>query len=166
MTLLVGNDTPLTNAGGQILDPGALYYYRSGYVASETGTATALLVYVLNAYASTSIRLKIYDSTGSLLAEGSASAATGWVNVGISSVSITTGQTYYLAIEKDAYLQIACGAAGYELTNPLHTFGTGPSTITVPGTDDYFHGVPTIYADGTVSSPSAPTGRGLLLGVG
>lgn len=128
------------------------YYKTTGYVAASSGTATAISVAVYDwADADGSqFRVGLYDSSKNLLAYGTISGTAGGFISGAlnTSVSITSGATYYVAVmatfgtgypyTAGTYQSSVASASGYPtLPNPLGfvaEVATGSIGLAVTGT--------------------------------
>lgn len=152
MALLVGDNA--THTTTVLLDPGAeMQYYQNGYTASVTGTATTGYIRVSDPYTATEVKLCVYDNGGALCSIATISiSGTGWLSAAFaSSFAVTSGQTYYLGIFPNNYLE-TFGYAGnaWAITrNTTGTYATPPSSITVPGAGDANLCYPSVYVDGT-----------------
>lgn len=128
------------------------------FVASASGTATSLYIYVYNGQGSLpNIKLCIYNNSGTLLGSTGAitTNANGWVSGALgASVSITSGQTYYIGWYSDV------GYLGY-WTNLSTIYRSDTGSYTTPAsslswTADGGIYAAAMYADGTVT-PAGPT---------
>lgn len=154
MTLLVGASTPTTHNGSAGFDQGWYYFGNDGYVATQTGTATSLRCWITHAFASTAIRMGIYNSSGTLLAQGELTTLTvgAWNVVAIPDTPITAGQTYYIVCQSNDALEVADSTVTWMLDATARTYQALPSTITAPGDGDRNAGVPSFWADGTTGA--------------
>lgn len=152
MAILMGSltlgDFPTTSQGLSNFT----YYKTSGYVAIASGTATAISVAVYD-WADADgaqFRVGLYDSSKNLLAYGTISGTAGGFISGAlnTSVSITSGATYYVAVmatfgtgypyTSGTYQSSVASASGYPtLPNPLGfvaDVATGSIGLAVTGT--------------------------------
>jgi hypothetical protein len=100
-TVLVGDKT--VEAGQDEVGGGSAEAFS--YTAATTGSATKLNIYVDSASSATSIQVGVYSNAsgnhpGTLLASGTLTSPTkgAFNSVTIPTVSITAGQTYWIAI--------------------------------------------------------------------
>lgn len=163
MTELVGNSAAYT-VETNTFNTDDLAYFTSGFVASATGTATDCFLRIADTAgwgSATAAKIQVHNSSGTLLATATFSSAqgAGWISSALdSSIGITSGNTYYLAI--------ICTGSNLAVRNSGNTFeckhvtgGTyaSPPTTLTPGSDP---GSPkanfNVYLDGTVSSSGNP----------
>lgn len=177
MTLLVGisDASAFTDAAPIDTNSGVRY---SSFTASVSGNATLLYVYLPEVRTAAPFKLGLWSSTGTLLAATSAlpgsNGGAGWYSASISSTAITASTVYILGMMANATAGAGFPDNPYRAENPadagsgslLNTGGTYPTVPNVaPGSDFGSEGRIPMYADGTTGG-AAPTGRGLLLGVG
>lgn len=169
MTLLVGSNNTTGFTTTRQIAVNSQVRYKS-FVASQTGTATSISMYIAGADASQrtseKFKLAIWTSTGTLIAATSELlplSATDAFVTGSLSASIVSGTTYLLGIMANQSSGGGYPSSPYYLSNGTTTSdvlnnnsGTYPTVPNVsPGTDSSSGGGPiAIYIDGTVGGGS------------
>lgn len=139
-------------------------------VASQSGTATALYVYVSSAN-DPNAKLTLRDSSGNELFTSAATAVPAgpgaWFSVALPNIAITSGLTYYGMATTDGGLNGRFGV----MTNDTFgnyisddgSYASPPASMTI--TEDGGNNHSLWYIDGTVGGGGTPRNM-LLLGVG
>lgn len=166
MAFLVGqNSSALTTVVRVWAAGGSIGWCTAGYAASSSGTGSTAYLKVNDWVSSTAAKVVVYNSSRALLATATfqSTQGTGTLSAAFdSSFSVTSGQTYYVALAPDAYIDIFCSSAsGYTTSDSASGYTSTPTTLptgnqATPG--DFF-----AYVDGALASAA---GRNLLLGVG
>lgn len=157
MAFLVGQNADLS---GYSLYASAdeLIYYRLGYSASISGTATKAYIRIQDPWTASNVKVVVYNSSGSLLATATiALSGAGWLSADLDgSVTITSGNTYYLGFILDTgYVQLYRGTTNWTCDhNTSGSYASPPASISVPGTEWAVY-EPSIYLDGTTAGASA-----------
>lgn len=162
MTQLVGSNN-ITSPTGRQLGVNNRTLYQS-FVASASGTATSILIYMQGGDAAGTFKLGLWSSSGTLITSSAGAtmpASDGWVSASITA-SITSGVTYLLGIMANG-----SAGAGYPTSPYYYTVGSGSTPLyndggtyptvpnVVPGSDNNLGaGNLPIYIDGTAGGGS------------
>lgn len=156
MTNLVGqsDNTAFTDPASVSGAPNACIY--NSFVASSSGTATSLFVWIRPNGFGTNVKLFITDASKNVLASTAAISPTvdAWYSSSISNTTITAGTTYYLGMYFDANDGTSGhwggnpGAFGVNYDTTSGTFSSIPATVAgaFNGGIESF----AMYADGSV----------------
>jgi len=158
---LVGQNSPTSSpgvpsSGGN----GTCWWDASGSVATQTGTATSLNVYVQSG-SGHSLVLGLYDSSGHFLAKASLGAVTSGLYSGsITPTSIISGNKYYLVWQASSSIAIVDDGTQFKAKYTSNTFGSMPATIPISGGTTGSVGIPSIWAAGSAGGGGGGSGGG------
>lgn len=158
VVLLAGSIFP-TNAqslgGGG--GAGNMFWRINGFIATASGNATSLNLYVLSKSTATTLRMGLYDSLGNLLQQGSVAIVNGYNTIPITATPITLGQSYTIIWQADASINPADdGTASFKVFQLAHTFGALPSSVTFSSGSSIAEGVPSTFIMGPGNIPFTP----------
>ncbi len=142
-TLLVGDETVLTNASVDLNDGYAIFYQ---FTASSSGTAAKAYARMLGSFGSINAKFVIWNgSTGAVIAASapvSVPDTAGLIEFTISA-SIASGTAYRIGVVCDGYCKVYTTAATWELGYEANNYAT-PATVTSSG-GDAAYGIPEFY---------------------
>jgi hypothetical protein len=156
MTILVGTDvTTSFTATDDGYDVNRAWYWAAGNVATESGNATTLGLYLYSWNTSSAVKLLLFNSTGTLLAStaGLTGTAPGWITGSITSTEITQGETYLLSFLANGMIYPYNDGGTYDANYNSMTYAT-PGNIDLGESINNNKGQFAIYADGTTGGGS------------
>jgi len=150
---LVGQNSPTSRTGAPSSGGNEnCWWDASGSVATQTGTATSLNVYVQSGNGQ-SLILGLYDSSGHFLAKASLGAVTSGLYSGsIAPTAIVSGSKYYLAWQGSSSIAIVDDGTRFKAKFITNTFGSMPATIPISGGTTGGVGITSIWAAGSAGS--------------